>query len=123
MREHMLSQMRAHLEALQGVLAALGTGDPGAAAKIAETRLGLEAPGAAACRPGHGDGGEGMEATMSAHMPEEMRAMGFAMHESASDFAAAASKAGENGDLRPALAALATMTQNCVACHSAFRLK
>jgi hypothetical protein len=123
MREHMLSQMRAHLEALQAVLAALGAGDPGAAGDIADERLGLGAPGAAACDPTHAKGGDTMATMMGEHMPQEMRAMGFAMHSAASDFAAVAAKARETGDLKPALAALATVTGSCAACHAAFKLR
>jgi hypothetical protein len=123
MRQHMLSQMRAHLEALQAILAALGAGDAGKAGDIAEKRLGLGAPGAAACDPSRAKDGDGMAAMMGAHMPPEMREMGMAMHSSASDFAVVAAKAHETGDLKPALAALATVTENCAACHSAYKLR
>ncbi|MBY6241576.1 hypothetical protein [Methylosinus sp. Sm6] len=123
MRQHMLSQMRAHLEALQAILAALGAGNPGKAGDIAEKRLGLGALGAAACDPSRATGGDGMAAMMGAHMPPQMREMGMAMHSSASAFAAVAAKARETGDLKPALAALATVTENCAACHSAFKLR
>lgn len=122
MRQHMLSQMRAHLEALQAILAALGAGDPGKAGAIADKRLGLGAPGAAACDPS-AKGDDPMAAMMGAHMPPQMREMGMAMHSSASDFAAVAAKARETGDLKPALTALATVTENCAACHSAFKLR
>ena len=42
MREHMLSNMRGHLQALNEILAALSIGDGPKAARIAETRLGVE---------------------------------------------------------------------------------
>ena len=45
MREHMLSNMRGHLQALNEILAALSIGDGPKAGKIAETRLGVESPG------------------------------------------------------------------------------
>jgi hypothetical protein len=123
MREHMLSQMRAHLEALQEAMQALASHRPAEAGEIAETRLGLSAPGAASCAPAGGRPAEGMAAMMGAHMPEEMRALGFSMHQAASDFATEAKKIAPDGDVRPALAALAGVTEACVACHSAFRLR
>jgi hypothetical protein len=126
MREHMLSNMRGHLQALNEILAALSSGDGPKAGEIAETRLGVESPGAAACVPKGGatDGStHDMAAMMAKFMPEDMRALGLAMHESASDFAREAAKAQAGGDLKPALAALARVTQNCAACHAAYRLK
>jgi hypothetical protein len=121
MREHMLSNMRAHLEAIGEVLAALAANDPAKAGEIAETRLGMSSPGAAGCRPFTVN--EGMAAMMARHMPEPMRAIGLAMHQSASKFAEEAKLAKTSGDTKPALAALAEVTQNCAACHAAYRLK
>ena len=127
MKDHMLANMRGHLAALQGIVAALAAGDAPAAGKIASERLGVESPGAAACvkpaanmspAPGTHD----MAAMMAKFMPEPMRAMGLAMHESASAFAVAAAKTPPGGDPRPALEALAQVTRNCVACHAAYRL-
>ena len=51
MRAHMLSHMRGHAEAVAEILAALAKGDGAAAAKIADARLSLASPGAAACKP------------------------------------------------------------------------
>lgn len=123
MREHMLSQMRAHLETLQEAMQALAAHRPAEAGAIVEQRLGLSAPGAASCAPAGGRPAEGMAAMMGALMPEEMRALGFSMHQAASDFAAEAEKTAPDGDVRPALAALSKVTQACAACHSAFRLR
>jgi len=126
MREHMLSNMRGHLLALNEILAALSIGDGAKAGKIAETRLGVESPGAAACVPNSGTTGgatHDMAAMMAKFMPEEMRALGLTMHESASEFAREAAKAPAGGDLKPALAALARVTQSCAACHAEYRLK
>jgi cytochrome c556 len=126
MRQHMLANMRAHLEALSEILAALSAGDAAKAGAIAKARLGLESAGAAACNPSASGktGAMGdMAAMMGRHMPEEMRALGYAMHDSASKFALEAANASSSGDLKPALAALAQVTQNCAACHSAYRLK
>jgi hypothetical protein len=121
MRDHMLTNMRAHLAAVDEILIALSDGDGARAAKIAESRLGLASPNAMACVKGEAAGG--MAAMMAMHMPEEMRALGTTMHQSASDFARQAAALPANGDVRPALAALAKVTQACGACHAAYRLK
>ena len=123
MREHILSNMRGHLVALSGIVAALSAGDSTKAAAIAETRLGLESPGAAACNPSHGTETSAMAAAMAEHMPDEMRKLGFTMHEAASAFAKEAAKTQQSNDMRPVLAALAQVTQSCAACHSAYRLQ
>ncbi len=130
MREHMLSNMRGHLQALNEILAALSIGDGAKAGKIAETRLGVESPGAAACVPNGGttdhsthDMAHDMAAMMAQFMPEEMRALGLTMHESASEFAREAAKTQTGDDLKPALASLARVTQSCAACHAEYRLK
>jgi hypothetical protein len=127
MRQHMLANMRAHMEALSEILAALSAGDAAKASAIADARLGLESAGAAACNPTNEAGttrsiGD-VAAMMAQHMPDEMRGLGYAMHDSASKFAVEAAKAGSGGDLKPALAALSQVTRNCAACHSAYRLR
>ncbi len=64
-----------------------------------------------------------MEQIMAQFMPEGMRKLGLAMHQSASDFGTEAPKAAKTGDGRPASAALAHMTQQCAACHSAYKVQ
>ncbi len=129
MRRHLLMNMRSHFEALGDIVSALGAGDGPKAGQIAKERLGLESPAAAACqKPGAKADSESshmshMAAMMGEFMPEQMRAMGFAMHEAASDFAVEAAKMPPGGDPKPALIALAKVTQNCAACHAAYRLK
>ena len=59
-----------------------------------------------------------MAAMMAQFMPEDMRALGLTMHESASEFAREAAKTQSGGDLKPALASLARVTQSCAACHA-----
>ncbi len=119
MRKHMLSNMRGHLAAVSDIVAALSAGDGTKAAAIAETRLGLESPGAAACNPSHGT----EMSAMAEHMPDEMRKLGFTMHEAASAFAKEAAKSQQPNDMKPVLAALSQVTQSCAACHSAYRLQ
>lgn len=106
-----LANMRDHVQAIQEINAALAAGDNGAAAKIAETRLGMSAL-------------ERHDAHEAArYMPPDMQQAGTAMHRAASRFAIEAQNAAVTGDLKPALGALATVMEACVACHAGFRLK
>ncbi len=110
MRLHTIANMRDHLLALQEIDVALSKNDFDAAARIAESRLGmssLEAHGAAHLAP---------------FMPKGMQEMGTQMHRAASRFAVEAQNASVSNDLRPALAALGGVMQQCVACHAAYRL-
>lgn len=126
MQTHLLGNMRSHFVALQEIMSALAAADGGKAAKVARERLGVESPNAAACvQPKEGGMSHmgDMAAMMAHHMPDEMRAMGLAMHESASAFADVAEKIPPGGDIKPALAALAQVAQNCAACHAAYKLR
>ena len=111
MRAHTLANMREHLQTLEGIDVALSRGDYEAAASLAERKLGmssLEAHGASHMAP---------------FMPEGMQRIGSQMHRAASRFAIAAQDAAVSNDPKPALAALAQVMQQCVACHSAYRLE
>jgi hypothetical protein len=111
LRVHMLTNMRDHLLALQQIQEALAGDEFEEAAQIAEQRLGmtsLERHGAHAVGP---------------FMPEAMRMTGTAMHRAASQFAVTASDASATGEVRPALADLARVTAQCVACHEGFRVQ
>ena len=105
-----LAEMRAHLQALGEIQMALSQSEFELAAQLAENKLGLSSM--------HGDMYDSAR-----YMPVGMRELGYAMHQSASQFAVAAQDASVSGDLRPALAALAKVNQNCVACHAAYKLK
>jgi hypothetical protein len=109
--EETLANMRDHLQALQEIQTHLGTGQPDAAAKIAEARLGLSSLEV------HG------AAEVSKYMPQGMQNAGTAMHRAASRFAIVAQDASVTGDLKPALAGLAEVTAQCVGCHAGYRLK
>jgi mono/diheme cytochrome c family protein len=63
-----------------------------------------------------------MEQMMSQSMPAGMRAAGLAMHQAASQFSAEARAAARSRDAGKAFAALSKVTQQCVACHSAYRV-
>jgi len=111
MRLHTITSMRDHLLALQEITVALSGNGFDKAASIAEQRLGmssLELHGAAHIAP---------------FMPQTMQDIGTQMHRAASRFAVEAQNAGVSNDLRPALAALGLVMQQCVACHAAYRLQ
>lgn len=110
MRLHTITSMRDHLLSLQEIDVALSKNDFDKASRIAEQRLGmssLELHGAAHIAP---------------YMPQGMQDIGTAMHHAASQFAVEAQNASVSNDVRPALAALGTVMQQCVACHAAYRL-
>ena len=110
MRLHTITSMRDHLLALQEIDIALSQNAFDKAATIAEQRLGmssLELHGAAHIAP---------------FMPQGMQDIGTQMHRAASRFAVEAQNASVSNDVRPALAALGAVMQQCVACHAAYRL-
>ncbi len=110
MRLHTIANMRDHLLVLQEIDMALSRNDFDKAASIAEQRLGmssLELHGAAHIAP---------------YMPQSMQEFGTQMHKAASRFAVEAQDASVTNDVRPALAALGAIMQQCVACHAAYRL-
>jgi hypothetical protein len=109
MVQHMLANMRDHLKAITEIQQALGSGDYQRASEVAESRIGfssLEAHGAA---------------HMAAFMPQPMQDIGTQMHKAASQFARKAQETGATGNLAGALTALSQVTQQCVACHAAYR--
>jgi hypothetical protein len=110
MHLHTIASMRDHLLALQEIDVALSQNAFDKAASIAEQRLGmssLELHGATHIAP---------------FMPQGMQDIGTLMHRAASRFAIEAQTASVGNDVRPALAALGTVMQQCVACHATYRL-
>jgi len=106
-----LANMRDHLLTLQQIQEALGSAEFEKAADLAEQRLGMSSfklHGAHEVAP---------------FMPQGMQDTGTAMHRAASRFALAAGEAGATGDLKAPIAALSRVTEQCVACHAAYRLK
>jgi hypothetical protein len=106
MKKHMLAQMRSHLQALHDIQAAMALGALDKASDIAETQLGVSSMPVQ------------MQQQMMQYMPQAMRMMGMEMHKSASRFARTATE----GDMLRALDSLSTVTQQCVACHAAYRI-
>lgn len=111
MRQHTLSNMRDHLLAISEIQDALAQGALDRASGISEKRLGMTS---LAAHNAH---------QLSEFMPQAMQDIGSVMHRNASRFAVAAQDASATGDLRPALRALAQVTQSCVACHAAYRVQ
>lgn len=110
LKEETLSNMRDHLLALQQIQSALARQEYDQASEIAEQRLGMTS---LTLHGAH---------EVARYMPEGMRAAGSGMHRSASRFALVAKDATVTGDLKPALAALANVTAQCVACHAGYRI-
>jgi hypothetical protein len=103
--------MREHLAILGQLQMALSKDAYGEAADLAEKNLGMSS------LPKHG------AQEVAKYMPQGMRDMGTELHRAASRFAIEATNAGATGDARPAIAALADVTQRCVACHAAYRFR
>lgn len=114
MQDHMLANMRDHLAAVNEILDALSQDRIKEAGAIAEKRLGMSSLSM------HG------AAHMAPFMPERMQAIGTEMHHAASRFVTAAEDAdlAEGAEKRQALfAALHEVTNTCVSCHEAFRIR
>jgi hypothetical protein len=111
LKTHMLANMRDHLAAMGEIQAALAGGKFDEAADIAESRIGMSS------LEGHG------ASHVAPYMPKPMQEIGSAMHRSASRFARTAQEAQLEGGVPRALRALSDLTQQCVACHAAYRLQ
>jgi hypothetical protein len=109
MTQHMLSNMRDHLLAVTEIQRALGAGETQRAADIAEQRIGLSSLAS------HG------AAHMVPFMPQPMQDIGNRMHQAASRFALVAQETGADGNVARAVGALSQVTEQCVACHAAYR--
>jgi len=111
LRQHTLSNMRDHLQALAQIQGYLAAHDFDRAAEVAEFQLGMSSLSL------HG------AHEVAKYMPKGMQDAGTAMHRSASQFAVAAKEASIDHDVPRALGALTKVTQACVGCHAGYRLK
>ena len=107
MQQHMMSNMRDHLQAINEILEFMGDDELDKAADVAEYRLGMSSLNS------HG------AEHMAKFMPEGMRQAGTSMHRSASRFALKA----QEGDLLTAYQMLTEITAACVACHAGYRVR
>ncbi len=107
MQEHMMSNMRDHLSAVNEILVHMSTGELDKVVEIAENRLGMSS------LKSHG------ASHMGKFMPKAMREIGMNMHRAASRFALKA----EEGDLLPTYKMLHEITSACVACHTSYRIR
>jgi len=129
MQEHTLSNMRDHLQALSDILTSMGQGQYAKAGQIARDRLGMDSPSADGCAMENSASqpqmstAASMDQQMALLMPENMRNLGFNMHQAASAFADQAAKAAKTHNPKPALAALSKVTEQCAACHAAYKLR
>ena len=107
MQQHMMSNMRDHLVAINEILLNLSSGEMGQAAEIAEQRLGMSS------LRSHGAN------HMAKFMPQAMRDAGTRMHQAASRFSVIA----QEGELQPAYKMLSEVTSACVDCHTGYRIR
>ena len=107
MQQHMMSNMRDHLVAINEILINMANRQLDQAAEVAESRLGMSS------LESHGAN------HMAKFMPEGMRQAGTSMHRAASRFALKA----QEGEALPAYSALSEVTSACVACHSGYRIR
>jgi cytochrome c556 len=107
MQAHMLGNMRDHIATLNEIHTALAARDFDRVAQAAEQRLGVSSLAA------HG------AEHMAPYMPKAMQTMGTEMHRAATRLALAA----QERDLDKSLTELAAVTRQCVACHSAYRIR
>lgn len=106
MKQHMLSNMRDHLATLHEIQVALAKGELDKAGDVAEERLGMSS------LVSHN------AAHMAPYMPKGMQDIGTAMHHAASRLAMTA----KEGDALKAMDSLSKVTEQCIACHAAYRL-
>lgn len=111
-KEHTLASMRLHLEGLGKIQDELAQQNFTAAAATARYFLGMNSPLNA---PNMRDEVK--------FMPPEMKRLGAQMHHAAERFAEAADNADVTGDMPAVLRSLSRLTQTCVACHAAYRLR
>jgi len=108
-RQFMREDMLNHLSALNEIISLLASNNLGAAADVAETKMGRSTMGK------HRGTGMGP----GRYMPLEMRNIGWGMHDAATEFSQVAKK----GGLADAYNALQKITASCVACHYSYRTR
>ncbi len=114
MQEHMLANMRDHLQTLNTVFGDIADGKFDAASKVLEERLGMSS------LPLH-------QATeMAPFFPQPMQDAGTSMHHAASRLAIALQDASVTqtfDSMRAVNSGVHEVTASCVACHTAYRIR
>lgn len=108
-RSLMRKDMLANLSYLSAIVGYLAANDLNAAAYTAETGMGKSAMGK------H----RGTGSPPGWYMTNEMRNLGWGMHEAASEFAEVA----RQGDMKNTLKALERVMSSCAACHNSYRTR
>ena len=101
MNQHLLSNMRAHLEATQSIIGLLSEGKFEKASEVAHSKLGLT---------------EEMKQMYDMFENEEFKKLGLAFHKSGDDLGNAL----QTKNMKAALRALNKTMQHCVKCHATF---
>jgi len=107
MQQHLLQNMRKHLEVVSSLLELLGRESFDEAAYLAESELGMSSLDKHGARH------------IAGYYPEGMQRIGTSMHQAASRFARTASE----GDLLAATRALTEVTRACTQCHAGYRIR
>ncbi len=102
MKQHQLSNMRAHLEAIQSIIGLLSNGNFEKASKVAHTKLGLT---------------EEMKQMCNMFENEDVKKLGLAFHNSADELGDVL----QTKDMRKSLHALRKTMGYCVQCHEKYR--
>jgi len=114
MQEHMLGNMRDHLETLDGIVDNLGNDKFEDAARLAEQRLGMSSLGFHDA------------AHMAPFMPQPMQDLGTSMHHAASRLSLVLQNAAVTpsaDSMREVNRALSEVTAACTGCHAAYRIR
>ena len=107
MQQHMMANMRQHLESINEILFLMSNNKLDKAADVAEQRLGMSS--LTSHNASH----------MAKFMPQGMQRAGTSMHKAASRFALKA----QEGDSISAYKVLGEVTSACVACHASYRVR
>ena len=102
MKQHQLSNMREHTEAIQSIIGLMSENNLQEAAKIAHSKLGLTPE---------------MQKMCSMMGGEKFMTLGMAFHKSGDDLGDAL----QTGDVNKSLRALNKTMQYCVECHATYR--
>jgi hypothetical protein len=114
MQEHMLANMRDHLDTISEIIGGVAAGKFDAAARISEQKLGMSSLGL------HG------AAHMAPFMPQPMQEIGTSMHRAASRLAIVLQDTSVSptvDTMRDVSRALHEVTTACTACHAGYRIR